>query len=38
MVRHLPGYALGAFVIVAALLSVLDWSTLHTLVPAQGHH
>jgi len=37
VVRHLPLYAVGAFLLVLALLSVLAWSTLQTVGPVPRH-
>jgi hypothetical protein len=37
VVRHLPLYALGAFLFVLALSSVLAWSTLQTAGPVPRH-
>ena len=37
VVRRLPLYALGAFVLVAVLASVLAWVTYHTVGPTPGH-
>jgi hypothetical protein len=37
VVRRLPLYALGAFVVVAVLTSVLAWVTYHTVGPTPGH-
>jgi hypothetical protein len=37
VVRRLPLYALGAFVLVTVLMSVLAWVTYHTVGPTPGH-
>jgi hypothetical protein len=37
VVRRLPAYALGAFVVLAALLSVLAWSTVQVVGENPGH-
>jgi hypothetical protein len=37
VVRRLPVYALGAFVLVTVLTSVLAWITYHTAGPTPGH-
>jgi hypothetical protein len=37
VVRRLPLYALGAFLVLTVVTSVLDWSVYHTVGPTPGH-